>query len=117
MNKLSKPVVIDQWMYTDNKGKHFLTSRYMLMAELIYELEPQSIVQNVPISKVVEKHIIKRMVAAGYYKSNTIMTYANRLTVGIQSKNFGWELNAPELCRQIDLLRVYYKQRWANRFK
>jgi hypothetical protein len=115
-NKLSKPVVIDMWESPVSMGPKRLTSKYMLVADAIFELQPQSIIQKITISPEVEQAIIKRLVAAGYSKHNTIKTYADRLTKGIQSSEFGWAKRYPELCAQIDLLRAKYIKQYFKRF-
>jgi hypothetical protein len=119
----SEIVINKQWEYTDKEtGEMHVTSKCMLVMELINAIEPVKFVTREKISKELENYIIDRLNAGGYKvnnKSNTIRTYVNAFTGMSQSSNFG--ARATEHRRkwlyQIEQIREKFAQKYINRLK
>jgi hypothetical protein len=117
---LNQPIVkvIDQWEYTDKKtNKKHITSRLMLVAELIFANEPEKFMTCEQISKELQNYIIERLVQSGYYRSDNISRYTKALTSGPDA--IGWNYNDERktLGQQAMLVRDYFANKYVNRLK
>lgn len=118
LNKSLPVKVIDQWEYTDKATrKKYVTSRLMLVAELIFAYEPEKYLNKEQVSKQLQSYIIERLVAAGYYRSDNISRYTLALTAG--PDNIGWSYK-PErkvLAEHAVAIREYFANKYLNRLK
>ncbi len=117
---LNQPIVkvIDQWEYTDKKtGKKHITSRLMLVAELIFANEPEKFMTCEQVSKELQNYIIERLVAAGYYRSDNISRYTKALTSGPDAIGWGYVDERKVLGEQATFIREYFANKYINRLK
>ena len=117
---LNQPIVkvIDQWEYTDKKtNKKYITSRLMLVAELIFANEPEKFMTREQISKELQNYIIERLVQSGYYRSNNISRYTKALTAGPDA--IGWSVTDERkvLGHHATIVRDYFANKYVNRLK
>jgi len=118
LNKTFPVKVIDQWEYTDKQsGKKTITSRLMLVAELIFANEPEKYLKKEQISKELQNYIIERLVAAGYYRSDNISRYTRILTEGPDTIGWGYVPERKTLAQQATSIREYFANKYLNRLK
>jgi hypothetical protein len=116
---LNVPVkVIDQWEYTDKQTKEiYITSRLMLVAELIFANEPEKFLNREQISKQLQNYIIERLVQSGYYRSDNISRYTKALTAGPDEIGWSWTEKRKVLGKHAIMIRDYFAKKYLNRLQ
>jgi len=115
---LPEVVVIDKWEHTDKQTKKkYITSRLMLVAELIFANEPEKYLVKQQVSKQLQDYISDRLVASGYYRSDNISRYTKALTEGPDSIGWNFVKERKVLADSAIKVRNYFANKYLNRLK